>query len=151
MKGFHSSFIIPQSSFVFLVLIQDQFVEAVRCRERRLGGDVRPALEIQLQRVTEQDRSAADEDNDRELFPRRAPGVFDETGHVAGPDRQLRLHVQRAAAQERLDARVLAVGPAAVAGLRRTDFLSFGKPLSGLVRGAALDTAEVTVSVSYVF
>ncbi|MDQ3785716.1 MAG: hypothetical protein M3422_00545 [Actinomycetota bacterium] len=41
---------------------------------------------------------------------------------------------------------VLAVGPAAVAGLRRTDFLSFGKPLSGLVRGAVLAVLTATVT-----
>ena len=41
---------------------------------------------------------------------------------------------------------VLAVGPAAVAGLRRTDFLTFGKPLSGLVRGAALAVLTATVT-----
>ncbi|MFC4854111.1 hypothetical protein [Actinophytocola glycyrrhizae] len=40
----------------------------------------------------------------------------------------------------------LAVGPAAVAGLRRTDFLGFREPVDVLVRGAALAVLTATVS-----
>jgi hypothetical protein len=41
---------------------------------------------------------------------------------------------------------MLAVGPAAVAGLRRTDFLGFREPVDVLVRGAALAVLAATVS-----
>lgn len=41
---------------------------------------------------------------------------------------------------------VLAVGPAVVAGLRRTDFLTLGKPLFALVRGAALAVLTATLT-----